>query len=245
VKVIFIEDVPDVALAGEAREVADGYGRNYLLPKKLAVLANSAASNIVEAQLKKVAVKRAQAEAEMTEAAGKVNGMEVTITAKVGEKDRLYGSVTSADIAEALSANAGLAIDKRKVELEEPIREIGTYDITLRFTHDITADIRVAVLADKVAEEKEEKKEDKKTRAKRERKEKAEAKAEETEAQVEEPEARVEEAEVKVEEPEARVEEAEVKVEEPEARVEEAEVKTEEEGAGTEEAEKKETDSGE
>ena len=66
-KVVFIEDVPDVALAGETREVADGYGRNYLLPKKLAVLANSAASNILEAQMKKVAVKRAQAAAEMTD----------------------------------------------------------------------------------------------------------------------------------------------------------------------------------
>ena len=223
-KVIFIEDVPDVALAGETREVADGYGRNYLLPKKLAVLANSAASNIVEAQLKRVVVKRAQAEAEMAEVAGKINGMEVTITARVGEKDRLYGSVTSADIAEALSASAELVIDKRKVELEEPIREIGSYDITVRFTHDITADIRVTVLPDKVVEEKEEKKEDKKARAKRERKEKAEA---------------------AVEEAAARVEEAEVKVEEPVAAVEEAEVKAEDAGDAVEEAEKKEKDSGE
>ena len=73
-KVIFLEDVPNVADAGEAKEVADGYGRNYLLPRKLAVLANSAASNVVEAQLKKVALKRAQAEVEMTELAGKLDG---------------------------------------------------------------------------------------------------------------------------------------------------------------------------
>ena len=71
-KVFFIEDVPDVALAGETKEVADGYGRNYLLPRKLAVLANSAASNVVEAQLKKVLVKRAQAEAEMAGVRGDV-----------------------------------------------------------------------------------------------------------------------------------------------------------------------------
>ena len=80
-KVIFIEDVPDIALAGETKEVADGYGRNYLLPKKLAVLANSAASNIVEAQLKKVVRKRAQAAAEMAEIADTINGTEITITA--------------------------------------------------------------------------------------------------------------------------------------------------------------------
>jgi hypothetical protein len=176
-------------------------------------------------------VKRAQVEAEMTETAGKINGMEVTITAKVGEKDRLYGSVTSADIADALSASAGLVIDKRKVELEEPIREIGTYEVTIRFTHDITAAVLVTVLADKVPEEKEEKKEDRKARARRERKAKAEAKAEE--------------AEVQVEEPEAKVEEAEAEVKEPEAIVEEAEVKAEDEGAGVEEVEKKEAESGE
>ena len=80
-KVIFIDDVPNVALAGETKEVADGYARNYLLPKKLAVLANSAASNIVKAQMKKVEVKRAQAAAEMTEIAKKLEGTEVTLKA--------------------------------------------------------------------------------------------------------------------------------------------------------------------
>ena len=84
-KVVFIEDVPDVALAGETKEVADGYGRNYLLPKKLAVLANSSASNILQAQMKKVIVKRAQLAAEMTETASKINGAEITLKAKVGE----------------------------------------------------------------------------------------------------------------------------------------------------------------
>ena len=85
-KVIFLEDVPNVARAGEAREVADGYGRNYLLPRRLAVLANSAASNVVEAQLKKIAVKRAQTDAEMTELATKLDGMEVTLKAILAGK---------------------------------------------------------------------------------------------------------------------------------------------------------------
>ena len=140
-KVVFIEDVPDVALAGETKEVADGYGRNYLLPKKLAVLANSAASNILKSQMKQVLVKRAQAESEMKEIAGKLDGAGITVKAKAGEKDRLYGSVTSADIAAELGNIAGQAIDKRKIDLEEPIRQLGVYEVVLKFSHDITANI--------------------------------------------------------------------------------------------------------
>jgi len=91
VKVIFLEDVRNVASAGETKEVADGYGRNFLLPRKLAVLANSQASAVVEAQLKKIALKRAQTEAETAELAGKLDGTEVTLKARTGAKDRLYG----------------------------------------------------------------------------------------------------------------------------------------------------------
>jgi large subunit ribosomal protein L9 len=176
--------VPDVALAGEAKEVADGYGRNYLLPKKLAILANSAASNIVEAQLKKVAVKRAQVAAEMTEVAKKLDGVEVTLKAKVGEKERLYGSITGADIADGLGSSTGLVIDKRKIELEEPIRQLGSYEVTVRFTHDIAAVIKLTVVADKVAEETEEKQEEKKEEKKR--NPRAEKKVDEAEDKVEE-----------------------------------------------------------
>jgi len=233
VKVIFIEDVPDVALAGEAKEVADGYGRNYLLPKKLAVLANSQASGIVEVQLKKVALKRAQAEKEMAEVAAKLNGMEITLKAKVGEKERLYGSVTGADIAEQLSSSAGLDIDKRKIELDEPIREVGSHEVTVRFTQDITAVITVTVEPDKVVEAKEEK-EEKKPRAKKEQRvEEAEAKVDDTEAKVddvEEPKAKKKsrkKAEAEAVEAEVKVGEAEAKVEEIEAKTEEAEVKAE------------------
>ncbi|MFH1647134.1 MAG: 50S ribosomal protein L9 [Chloroflexota bacterium] len=185
-KVIFIEDVPDVALAGETKVVADGYGRNYLLPKKLAVLANSAASNVVEVQLKRVAVKRAQVAVEMGELAKKLEGTEIKLKARVGEKDRLYGSITASDIAQALSQSVGQEIDKRKIVLEEPIRQVGTHDVTLSFTHDIEAVIKVTVEAEKVAEEKPEK-EEKKPRARK--------KAAEAEAVVEEAGAKVEEAE--------------------------------------------------
>ena len=192
-KVIFIDDVPHVAMAGETKEVADGYARNYLLPKKLAVLANSAASNIVQAQMKKVEIKRAQQAAEMADIAKKLEGVEITLKAKVGEKERLYGSVTSADIAAGLAESTGQEIDKRKIELEEPIREIGTHDVTVRFSHDITAAIKVTVVPDEVVEEKPEK-EARKPRAR-----KAEAAEEEA----------AEEAGVMAEEAEAPVAETE------------------------------------
>ena len=201
-KVVFIADVPDVALAGEIREVADGYGRNYLLPKKLAVLADSAASNIVKVQMKQVLVKRAHAEAEMKEIAGKLDGTEITITAKAGEKERLYGSVTSADIAGELSRISGAAIDKRKIELEEPLRQLGIHEVTLKLAHDISAAIRVNVAAEEAAAtEEEEAKEEKKPRA---RKAKPAEEAEAAGEKAEETKARAEEAEVETEKPKAK-----------------------------------------
>jgi large subunit ribosomal protein L9 len=148
VKVIFLEDVTNVARAGDTKEVADGFGRNYLLPKKLAVLANSAASSIVEAQLKKLAKQRAATEAEMTRQAASLNGKQVTLTGKVGAQERLYGSITSADIAEELGKTAGVVVDRRKIELAEPIHSLGNYDVTVRFTADITAVLKVTVVGE-------------------------------------------------------------------------------------------------
>jgi large subunit ribosomal protein L9 len=237
VKVIFIEDVPDVALAGEAKEVADGYGRNYLLPKKLAVLANSQASGIVEAQLKKVSLKRAQAEKEMAEVAARLNGTEITIKAKVGEKERLYGSVTGADIAEQLSTSAGLYIDKRKIELAEPIRQVGSHEVTVRFTQEITAVITVIVEPDKVAEAKEEEEKAEGKKAKKKSQKKVEAEAVEAEVKVGEAEAIVDEIEAKTEEPEAKAEKAEPKAEKPKARKSQKKAKAKAEKAEVKEKE--------
>jgi large subunit ribosomal protein L9 len=210
VKVIFIEDVPNVARVGQTRVVADGYARNFLLPRKLAVIANSQAALAIESQLKKKIKQRELEEAEMATLAEKIEGVEITLRAKVGEGDKLYGSVTGADIAGELSQTAGHEIDKRKIELAEPIRQVGSHDVTVRFAHDITAVIKVNVISDEVAEEKPEKaeKKEKKTKAKAAKKAKAaEAKAEEpeaTEAKAEETEARLEEAEAIEEELEAK-----------------------------------------
>jgi large subunit ribosomal protein L9 len=179
VKVIFIEDVPNVARVGQTKTVADGYARNYLFPRKLAVLADSQASAAIEAQLKKKMKLRALEEAEMAELAKIIGGLEITLKAKVGENDKLYGSITGADIAEALSKAAGWEIDKRKIELAEPIKQAGTCDVTVRFAHEISAVIKVNVISDEAVEAKPEKKaektEEKKEKAvKKEKKEKKE-----------------------------------------------------------------------
>ena len=147
-KVIFIEDVTNVARAGQTKEVADGYARNYLFPRKLAVLANSQAAAAVEAHLKKIVKQRALEEAEMAEVARKISGVEITLKAKVGENEKLYGSITGADIAVELSKTISREVDKRKVDLAEPIRQVGVYDVTIRFTHDITAVVSVTVMSD-------------------------------------------------------------------------------------------------
>ncbi len=147
-KVIFIADVPNVAMAGQTKEVANGYARNFLFPRKLAVLANSQAAATVESHLKKVLKQRAIEEAEMAELAKKLEDVAITLKAKVGEKDKLYGSVTAADIAEALSKEISREIDKRKIDLAEPIRQVGVYDLVVRFTHDITAGVVVTVMSD-------------------------------------------------------------------------------------------------
>ena len=154
-RVVFIEDVPGVAEAGEIKKVADGYGRNYLIPRKLAVLADARATQVVEAQEKRKARVETEMEAEMRELAGKLEGREIVIKAKAGAKDRLYGSITNADIAEALNKSAGLVVDKRKIELEKPIQEIGSYDIPIRLTKDIIPQIKLNVVEEGVVEGKE------------------------------------------------------------------------------------------
>jgi large subunit ribosomal protein L9 len=152
VKVTFLEDVPNVARVGQTRMVADGYARNYLLPRRLAVIADSQAAAAVEGQLKKKVKQRELEDAEMAKVAEKIEGTQVTIKAKVGENEKLYGSVTAADIAVALTGAAGREIDKKKVELVEPIRQTGSYKVVIRLAHEITAAITVKVISEDAVE---------------------------------------------------------------------------------------------
>ena len=192
-KVVFLEDVPNVAEAGEMKEVADGYGRNFLIPRKLAVLADARAAGILEAQLKKRARLQAETEAEMRELAGQLEGKEVIIKARSGAKGQLYGSITNADVADELEKSVGLVVDKKKIELTEPVRKVGSYDIDIRLSGNIIPKIKLTIVEEEEKkEEGKEKKEKKESKAKKakekvtEKKEEAEEKEEAEKEEVEE-----------------------------------------------------------
>lgn len=143
-KVIFLQDVPSVARAGEIKEVANGYGRNFLIPQKLALLASSPAISLIEAQ-RKINTRNQQTGAELVELANQLDGREVFLKAQVGAKDRLYGSITNADIAAELESATGLVIDKKKIELARPIHQLGSYEVTIRLAKDVIPKIKVTV----------------------------------------------------------------------------------------------------
>ena len=145
-RVAFLKDVPNVAKSGEIKEVADGYARNFLIPKKLAALVNPKMTNQLETELRAENKKQSQITEKLSNMAEQLDNKEITLKAKVGAKDRLYGSITSADIANELARTSGLDIDKRKIELPEPIRELGSFDVTVRLAKDIVPKIRVNVI---------------------------------------------------------------------------------------------------
>ena len=144
-KIIFLQDVPNVGRAGEMKDVADGYGRNFLIPRKLAAQADPKMMSSIEAQVRASARQVAQNEAEMMELAGQLDGKEIVITARVGANDRLYGSITTGDIITELEKAFGIIVDKRKIELENPIRELGSHEVPIRLTKDIVPNITVTV----------------------------------------------------------------------------------------------------
>jgi large subunit ribosomal protein L9 len=149
-KVIFLEDVPNVAKAGDVKEVADGYGRNYLLPKKLALVSKPGAELAVKAKIE------AKAETEkMKKIAAEIDGKELTFKVKIGAKERMHGSVTAANISTELQSITGQAIDKRKIELEEPIKQLGSYDITIKLAKDIEPKVKVNIIKKEEEAEKE------------------------------------------------------------------------------------------
>ncbi|MDP2729503.1 MAG: 50S ribosomal protein L9 [Dehalococcoidales bacterium] len=144
-KVIFLQDVPHLARAGEIKEVANGYARNRLIPQKLAILASPESLNTATAKLAVQARKQAQMEEGLVEIANQLEGKELSLEARTGAKERLYGSITAADIATELETATGLVIDKRKIELDEPIHQVGSYEVNIRLGKDIVPRIRVTV----------------------------------------------------------------------------------------------------
>ena len=144
-KVIFLADVEQAGKTGETKEVTDGYARNFLIPKKLAMPANAQALNQAKLELQSKARKQAKTEAEMDELGKILEGKEITLKAKVGSEGRLHGAITSGDITSGLKG-VGITVDKRKIELNEPISKTGGYEVTIRLTADIVPKIRVNVV---------------------------------------------------------------------------------------------------
>ncbi len=144
-KVVFLEDFRGGAKAGDVKEVADGYARNFLIPRKIAAMASPKATSEMEAQLKSQSNRQAQVDAELAEMASKLEGQQIEFKTKVGAKDRLYGSITNADIAGELEKATGIAVDKRKIELEKPIHKLGSFDITVKLGKDAQPIIKVIV----------------------------------------------------------------------------------------------------
>ena len=147
-KVIFLQDVRGVARAGEIKEVANGYGKNFLIPKKLALLAKPQMISTIEAQIKTRAHSETETEAELLELATHLDGKEIILKARVGVKDHLYGSITPGDIATELENTTGSVVDKRKIELVDPIRQLGSYEVPIRLAKDIVPKITVTVSED-------------------------------------------------------------------------------------------------
>lgn len=150
-QVIFLEDIPNVGKAGQVKEVADGYARNYLIPRKLAAVARPQDINELEAKIKARTKQAAKTEAEMKALAATLEGKEITLKARAGQQERLYGSITTADISAGLETSLNTVVDKRKIELVEPIHKLGTHDVLIKFGKEITANIKVTVVAEENA----------------------------------------------------------------------------------------------
>jgi len=143
--VILREDIEKLGSRGEVVKVAPGYARNFLLPRRLAVAATDANRKIVEQERQAHLRKEAKQKDEAQDLGKLLAGTTVTIAQKAGENDQLFGSVTAQDIANALAAS-NFTIDRRKVQLEEPIKQLGNYKVAVRLHKDVTTEIDVHVV---------------------------------------------------------------------------------------------------
>ena len=146
-KVMFVKEVAGTARAGEVKEVAPGYARNYLLPNRLAIAADD---RLVEQLRQREEAARRRAEKALHDArelSARLRKLTVTIYAKTGEAGRLFGSVTNADIAQQLRREAGVEIDKRKITVEPPIKSLGPHEVEIELHPEVTETLRVVVAA--------------------------------------------------------------------------------------------------
>ena len=144
-EVILREDIEKLGSRGDMVKVASGYARNFLLPKRLAVAATDANRKIVDQERQAHLRKEAKLKGEAEDLSKLINGVSVTIAQKAGEQDQLFGSVTSKDVADALAAK-NFTIDRRKIQLDEPIKQLGEFKVPVRLHKDVVAEITVMVV---------------------------------------------------------------------------------------------------
>ena len=144
-KVILLQDVKGKGKKGQMLEVSDGYARNYMLPRKMAIEATADAVNTMRMNDKATQERIAREKAEAMETAKKLREMTVTVTAKGGGSGRLFGSITNQEIADALKAKTGIALDKRKIVIADAIKNVGTYTVTCKLGYEITAPLTVKI----------------------------------------------------------------------------------------------------
>ncbi len=144
-KVILLQDVRGKGKKGQMLEVSDGYARNFMLPRKLAVEATADAVNTMRMNDKAAAEKAARERAEALEVAKQLKELTLVVNAKGGGAGRLFGSVTNQEIADALKEKSGIAIDKRKIVISDPIKSVGTYTVTCKLGYEISAQLTVKI----------------------------------------------------------------------------------------------------
>lgn len=169
-KVVLLENLPGKGKAGEIKEVSKGYAKNFLLPRGLALVATPTVIKQVESKLEREKLEESIDREKLVELAQQIEGREIRLKARMGAGERLFGSITAADVAEELSRSIGSVIDKKKIDIEKPFRQTGSYEVAVKLASDIKPKITVVIEEEekekgkepeKKAEEKKEEEEEK------------------------------------------------------------------------------------
>ncbi len=147
-RVVFLDDVDGAGRAGEIKNVADGFARNFLLPRKLAAPATTSTMQQADARAKAIAKEEEKRDGAAQAIVNKIGDSPLVIKAKVGEEGRLFGSVTASDIAEAINTRAGSSIEHRQVLLDAPIKQVGSHEVGVNLTRNVKATVTVEVEAE-------------------------------------------------------------------------------------------------
>lgn len=153
VKIILRQDVPNLGQAGEIKQVAPGYFRNFLLPRGLAVEASKGQLRALQAESSNRSAQVARAKQHTDSVAQQIQDVTITIPVRLGEQGRIYGSVTNKDIAEALEQQASITVDRHKIELQEPLKSLGAHSVPVKLDHGVEAQVQVDLVPEGEATE--------------------------------------------------------------------------------------------